>query len=54
MRPQDKTEKHGVRLVYSVENDKLFVMVMAVDEREDSLASKSAIAPKATSEFFAR
>lgn len=39
-----KLKKQGVRLVYSVEDDKLIVMVMAVDKREDSLVYKSAIA----------
>ncbi|MDZ7857866.1 type II toxin-antitoxin system RelE/ParE family toxin [Sphaerotilus sp.] len=46
-----KLNKQGVRLVYAVEDDKLIVMVMAVDRREDSIVYKSALvrmAEKAT------
>jgi transposase-like protein len=32
------------RLVYSVEDDKLIVLVLAVDKREDSAAYRSAVA----------
>jgi mRNA interferase RelE/StbE len=35
--------KQGVRLVYEVEDDKLIVMVLAVDRREDSAAYKAAV-----------
>ena len=38
-----KLNKQGVRLVYEVEDDKLIVMVLSVDRREDSAAYKSAI-----------
>jgi mRNA interferase RelE/StbE len=38
-----KLNKQGVRLVYDVEDDKLIVMVLSVDRREDSAAYKSAI-----------
>jgi mRNA interferase RelE/StbE len=37
-----KLRKHGIRLVYSVEDDALVVMVLSVDKREDSVAYKSA------------
>jgi mRNA interferase RelE/StbE len=37
-----KLRKHGVRLVYGVEDDVLVVMVMAVDKREDNLVYESA------------
>ena len=39
-----KINKQGVRLVYDVEDDKLIVMVLSVDRREDSAAYKSAVA----------
>lgn len=38
-----KLNKQGVRLVYEVEDDKLIVMVLSVDRREDSAAYKSAV-----------
>jgi mRNA interferase RelE/StbE len=38
-----KLSKQGVRLVYDVEDDKLIVMVLSVDRREDSAAYKSAV-----------
>lgn len=38
-----KLAKQGVRLVYEVEDDKLIVMVLAVDRREDSAAYKAAV-----------
>jgi mRNA interferase RelE/StbE len=38
-----KLNKQGVRLVYVVEDDKLIVMVLSVDRREDSAAYKSAV-----------
>lgn len=38
-----KLAKQGVRLVYQVEDDKLIVMVLAVDRREDSAAYKAAV-----------
>lgn len=38
-----KLNKQGIRLVYAVEDDKLIVMVMAVDKREDSIVYKSAL-----------
>jgi mRNA interferase RelE/StbE len=38
-----KLNKQGIRLVYSVEDDKLIVMVMSVDKREDSIVYKSAV-----------
>ena len=37
-----KLRRHGIRLVYGVEDDVLIVMVMAVDKREDSLVYESA------------
>ncbi len=39
-----KLLKQGVRLVYWVEDDRLVVLVLAVDKREDSAAYKSAVA----------
>ena len=39
-----KLLKQGVRLVYQVEDDRLIVLVLAVDKREDSAAYKSAVA----------
>lgn len=39
-----KLLKQGVRLVYQVEDDKLVVLVLAVDGREDNAACKSAMA----------
>ncbi|MET0963514.1 MAG: type II toxin-antitoxin system RelE/ParE family toxin [Noviherbaspirillum sp.] len=38
-----KLRKQGYRLVYSVEEDVLIVMVMAVDKREDSIVYRSAL-----------
>ncbi|WP_428146027.1 type II toxin-antitoxin system RelE family toxin [Delftia acidovorans] len=38
-----KLRKQGVRLVYQVEDDKLIVMVLAVDKREDNAVYKSAV-----------
>jgi len=38
-----KLRRHGVRLVYGVEDDVLVVMVMAVDKREDGLVYRSAL-----------
>jgi mRNA interferase RelE/StbE len=38
-----KLNKQGIRLVYAVEDDKLIVMVMSVDKREDSIVYKSAV-----------
>lgn len=38
-----KLNMQGVRLVYDVEDDKLIVMVLAVDRREDSAAYKAAV-----------
>ncbi len=38
-----KLKKQGVRLVYAVEDDKLIVMVLAVDRREDDAAYKAAV-----------
>ena len=42
-RYKNKLNKQGVRLVYEVEDDKLILMVLSVDRREDSAAYKSAI-----------
>lgn len=39
-----KLLKQGIRLIYQVEDDRLIVLVLAVDKREDSLAYKSAVA----------
>lgn len=39
-----KLLKQGVRLVYYVEDDELYVMVVAVDKRENSAVYTSAIA----------
>lgn len=39
-----KLRKQGVRLVYAIEDDKLIVLVLAIDKREDSAAYKSAVA----------
>lgn len=39
-----KLRKQGVRLVYAVEDNKLIVMVMAVDKREDSVVYRSSLA----------
>ena len=44
-----KLKKQGVRLVYEVEDDRLIVMVLAVDRREDNLVYKSALARLAES-----
>lgn len=38
-----KLNKQGIRLVYAVEDDKLIVIVMSVDKREDSVVYKSAV-----------
>lgn len=38
-----KLLRQGVRLVYQVEDDKLIVIVLAVDKREDNLVYKSAL-----------
>ncbi|NYT63269.1 type II toxin-antitoxin system RelE/ParE family toxin [Alcaligenaceae bacterium] len=38
-----KLRKQGYRLVYSVEDDALVVLVLAVDKREDLVAYRSAI-----------
>lgn len=38
-----KLRKQGYRLVYSVEDDTLVVLVLAVDKREDLVAYRSAI-----------
>lgn len=39
-----KLRKQGVRLVYTVQDDRLIVMVLAVDRREDSAAYQAALA----------
>lgn len=39
-----KLRQQGYRLVYSVEDDVLVVLVLAVDKREDMLAYRSALA----------
>lgn len=39
-----KLLKQGVRLVYRVEDDRLIVLVLAVDRREDNAAYKAAMA----------
>jgi mRNA interferase RelE/StbE len=39
-----KLRKHGYRLIYSVEEDALIVLILAVDKREDMLAYRSVIA----------
>lgn len=38
-----KLLKHGIRLVYQVEDDVLIVLALTVDRREDSAAYKSAV-----------
>ena len=38
-----KLSKQGYRLVYSVEDDVLTVLVLAIDKREDLAAYRSAI-----------
>ena len=38
-----KLRKQGYRLVYSVEDDALVVLVLAVDKRENMAASRSAV-----------
>ena len=38
-----KLNKQGFRLVYCVEDDRLIVMVMAVDKREDGLVYRSVL-----------
>lgn len=38
-----KLRKQGYRLVYSVEDDVLIVLVLAVDKREDMAAYRSAV-----------
>lgn len=39
-----KLRQQGYRLVYSVEDDELVVLVLAVDKREDMAAYRSALA----------
>ena len=39
-----KLNRQGYRLVYGVQDDVLIVMVMAVDQREDSVVYQSAMA----------
>ncbi len=39
-----KLLKQGIRRVYAVEDDRLVVMVLAIDKREDNAAYKSASA----------
>jgi mRNA interferase RelE/StbE len=38
-----KLLKHGYRLVYTIENQELVVLVLAVDKRENSIAYQSAL-----------
>ena len=38
-----KLKKQGYRLIYSVEDDVLIVLVLAIDKREDLMAYRSAI-----------
>jgi mRNA interferase RelE/StbE len=38
-----KLRKHGYRLVYLVQDDELYVVVVSVDKREDLAAYKSAL-----------
>ena len=38
-----KLRKQGYRLVYSVEDDILIVLVLAIDKREDMVAYRSAV-----------
>ncbi len=38
-----KLRKQGYRLVYSVEDDALIVLVLAIDKREDMAAYRSAV-----------
>lgn len=38
-----KLLRQGIRLVYRVENEKLIILVLAVDKREDNLAYTSAV-----------
>jgi mRNA interferase RelE/StbE len=38
-----KLLKHGYRLVYTIENHNLVVLVLAVDKRENSIAYQSAL-----------
>lgn len=38
-----KLRKQGYRLVYSVENDELIVLVLAIDKREDMTVYRSAV-----------
>lgn len=40
---QIKLRKQGYRLVYSVEDDALVVLVLAVDKRDDMAAYRSAL-----------
>ena len=40
---QDQAAQAGHRLVYSVEDDALVVLVLAVDKREDMAAYRSAV-----------
>ncbi len=39
-----KLRKQGLRLVYTVQEERLIVLVLAVDRREDSAAYQSALA----------
>ena len=39
-----KLRKQGYRLVYTVEDDRLVVLVLAIDKREDMAAYQSALA----------
>jgi mRNA interferase RelE/StbE len=38
-----KLLKHGYRLVYTIEDQELVVLVLAVDKRENSIAYQSAL-----------
>jgi len=38
-----KLRKQGYRLIYSVEDDVLIVLVLAIDKREDLAAYRSAV-----------
>jgi mRNA interferase RelE/StbE len=38
-----KLLKHGYRLVYTIEDNELVVLVLAVDKRENSIAYQSAL-----------
>ncbi len=39
-----KLKKQGLRLVYTVQDDRLVVIVLAIDRREDSAAYQAALA----------